>query len=86
MQSESLGTWLPVILATAFNFGDTLGRVVREKRIVHFVKLSHNRRLVHLFIFSRLFLSSNLCIVIFPHTISGATIAHGITLDCNTRR
>lgn len=56
MQSESLGTWLPVILATAFNFGDTLGRVVREKRIVHFVKLSHSQQktivLVHLLFFS----------------------------------
>lgn len=33
MQSESLGTWLPVILATAFNFGDTLGRVVSETNL-----------------------------------------------------
>ena len=40
MQSESLGTWLPVILATAFNFGDTLGRVVREPNVYILVKNS----------------------------------------------
>lgn len=63
MQSESLGTWLPVILATAFNFGDTLGRVVsKRKRIVYFVKLSHNRDL-YTYYFSRLFLSSNYFVI-----------------------
>jgi hypothetical protein len=45
MQSESLGTWLPVILATAFNFGDTLGRVVREMYIYLLKSLSQHRDL-----------------------------------------
>ena len=31
MQSSSLGDWLPVIIVTVFNAGDTLGRLVSRR-------------------------------------------------------
>ncbi|KAL7555181.1 hypothetical protein ACHAWF_018981, partial [Thalassiosira exigua] len=34
MQSEALGTWLPVILVTVFNAGDTLGRLLQLSKPV----------------------------------------------------
>ncbi len=72
MKSDSLGSWLPVFLATAFNFGDTLGRVVSRRiryQAVHiacFVSLSPTR-------LGPIYLKT------------GATFTCGVTLDRNTR-
>ncbi|KAL7523780.1 hypothetical protein ACHAWF_000664, partial [Thalassiosira exigua] len=48
IQSESLGTWLPVILVTVFNAGDMLGRVVQLfKPVEHWIVMPVGKEILH---------------------------------------